>query len=329
MAPFEEVPCRLCGGEIFRTLAERDCVGLPVRTVMCSVCGLAFISPRPTADWYRQFYSSLGGRHHEYKQSGYTGDAQQIGAGFEQARKHGAALARRFAAYLRPGLTIDVGSSEGGVLAGIRDVLAVEPIGIEPVPAEAAYATRRGIPTHALLIEEISSRGIALPTAANIICVKSLNHLLDPAHFFRWAWAALAPDGRLLLEVKNFRHQVRRTGRITSGIQLDHPYLYLPETLLRFVERAGFRILHLDVDEGKPTSILRAQSSIGLPTGHIRLAAAKIDQLPFAVPFAPHPAEARAIARDLSPLRLYLYYLARYATIRSNIGRRIARALSV
>lgn len=321
-APMEAIPCGLCGGEEFFVVAERDCVGLPVRTVICNRCGLIFINPRPAAAWYRQFYSSLGGRHHEYKASAHTGDEQPIGIGFERARAHGRALAERFGIHLKPGVTIDVGSSEGGVLAGLRDRLAIEPVGVEPVRAEAEYATDHGIPTHAALIEDVHALGIEFPRAANIVCAKSLNHFLDPAHFFRWAWNSLASDGRLILEVKNFRHQVRRTGRISSGIQLDHPYMYVPETLAAFVRRAGFDVLLLDVDEGKPPSELRRQARSGLPTGHMRIVARKTEREPFQVPFVPDPRLVASLRRSLSPLNLYAHYFVRYANLKQNIRSR-------
>lgn len=321
----ERVPCSLCGGNKTKILSSRDAVGLKVCTAMCLDCGLIYINPRPAQKWYESFYSALGGKQHTYKESGYTQESKPIGWGFERARRHGQALAERLGKFMRPGLAIDVGSSEGGVLAGLRDILGITPIGIEAVSAEAQYATRLGIPTHAALIENIESLGLKLPPADNIVCVKSLNHFLDPAHFFSWAWKTLKPDGRLLLEVKNFRHQVRRAGRIGAGIQLDHPYMYLPETLVKFVERAGFEILKLDVDEGKAPAALITQRKLGLPTGHMRLAAAKAARRPFQAPFMAQSLAVRTLARDFSPLRLYSHYLLNYA----NVGRNVLNRLSL
>ena len=65
-APLEEVNCSLCGGREMKTLARRDCVGLPVKTVMCRRCGLIYINPRPTEEWYKDYYASLGARQHRY-----------------------------------------------------------------------------------------------------------------------------------------------------------------------------------------------------------------------------------------------------------------------
>lgn len=315
----EETPCRLCGGKERWVIARRDSLGLPIQSVLCAACGLIFLSPRPTEAWYGRYYDSLGGKQHEYHHGGGGKRLRPLGSGFDAARRHGQGIADRLGVYMRPGVTIDVGSSEGGVLAGLRDRIGIEPIGIEPVAEEVRYATEHGILTHRALIEGIGRAGIVIPPAANIVCVKSLNHFLDPAHFFRWAWEALLPDGRLVLEVKNFRHQVRRAGRIWAGIQLDHPYMYVPETLARFVERAGFRVLALDVDEGKSSAALRAQYESGLPTGHIRLAAVRSGETPFGVPFKPEPRKIRELYRSLRPLNLYFHYLAHYVNVRKNV----------
>lgn len=321
----EDVYCSLCGGGNTKTLSRRDAVGLPARTVMCLDCGLIYLNPRPNKEWYEKFYSSVSGKQHAYKESAHTDESKPIGWGFEKARQHGRALAERLGQYMRPGLTIDVGSSEGGVLAGLGDRLNITPLGIEPAAAEAEYAAAKGIPTHAALIENIEFSEINLPPADNVVCVKSLNHFLDPAYFFTWAWKTLKPGGRLILEVKNFRHQVRRSGRIRSGIQLDHPYMYTPQTLSLFVERAGFEILHCDIDEEKTAGALRVQRELGLPAGHIRIAARKTDRQPFSVAFASNQGTVSVMAREFRSLSLWLHYLRRHANIRKNILARFRR----
>lgn len=322
----EEKSCCLCGRGESRALAERDGAGVPIRTVICQRCGLIYLNPRPSDTWYRDFYRSKGGMHHAYKHGSEHDGQKPSGGGFEDARRHGRALAQNLGAFMRPaGVTIDVGSSEGGVLAGLGDVLPIQPVGIEPVPEEAAHATRRGIPTHTALIEDMGTLGIALPAAANIVCVKALNHLLNPAHFCAWAWRALAENGRLILEVKNFRHQCRRSGRISAGIQLDHPYMFVPETLSALVTEAGFDILSLDVDEGKPKRRLEAQRRAGLPIGHIRLVAEKTSREPFSRAVNAAPQRVARIRRALQPLNLYIHYVVHHANVQENIQARFRR----
>lgn len=312
-AAYEALRCNLCNGDDFEVLAERDCIGLAARTCFCLNCGLLCINPRPTKKWYGKYYASAGGLRRAYKRGG--GDiGEQPGVGFESARRHGRALAERLRAFIKPGLTIDVGSAEGGLLSGMREVLPIEPVGIEPTVSRAEFARARGIPTYAALVEDITTVAPGLPPAANIVCTKSLNHFLDPAFFFRWAHASLEADGRLVLEVKNFYQQCRMSGRLRSAVQIDHPFMFVPETLSEFVRAAGFAMLFFEVDEEKSRRERLRQKQLGLPVGHIRLVARKTDRRPFAGTVQLRPALVRRLRRELSAPNLRVYYLVRYAT---------------
>ena len=321
-AAFESLACNLCGRDEFFLLAERDALGLPVRTVMCAACGLMAINPRLTKPWYERYYAYVDGLRRAYKH-GIENPKEKLGRGFEEARRHGRALAAGLGSFLKPGLTIDVGSAEGGLLAGMREVLPIEPVGIEPTIARAEFATSRGITTYAALIENIADVAPKLPAAANIVCTKSLNHFLDPGYFFRWAYATLAPDGRLLLEVKNFRQQARMSGRIHFGIQIDHPFMFVPETLASFVRAAGFEILAFEVDEEKRRKARLAQKRAGLPVGHIRLIARKTERPSFAAPLPAQPRLVRRLRWEFSALGLFTHYLFRYAMPVRNTLRRM------
>ncbi len=320
-AEFETIPCNLCGRSDFVVLSERDGVGLPIRTVMCKTCGLIFINPRLTKSWYEKFYTFMDGIRASYKHGGENPKAK-LGLGFDAARAHGRAFAERLRHYVKPGITIDVGSAEGGLLSGMKELLAIEPVGIEPTVSRAEFATLHGIPTHASLIENIKSVAPNLVGASNIVCTKSLNHLLDPRFFLTWAYHTLGDDGRLLLEVKNFRQQARMSGRVYYGIQIDHPFMFTPETLRAFVEAAGFEILFMDIDEEKSKGERLVQKQTGLPIGHMRLAARKTDRKPFAEALAPRPSVVAHLERQFSPMGLYLMYLIRYATPMKNLLRR-------
>lgn len=321
-AEFEKLACNLCGGKEFATLAKRDGVGLGIRTVMCRRCGLIFINPRLTKQWYGEYYRYVDAARETYKH-GHANDKQKLGAGFAAASQHGRAFAERLRPYVFRGVTIDVGSAEGGMLAGMREVLGIEPIGIEPTEVRVEFAKAQGIPSYACLIEDIERAVPNLPKAANIVCTKSLNHLLDPAFFFAWAHRMLVPDGRLLLEVKNFRQQCRMSGRIYFGIQIDHPFMFTPETLGAFVRQAGFTVLSMEVDETKSRTERDLQRRSGLPVGHIRLAAKRTEREPFAEPFAEDPATVARLSREFSKPALYFHYLAHYANIRENLLGRI------
>ena len=51
----QDVPC-FCGEQDGFVIAERDRYGIPVKTVLCPVCGLLRTSPRMTEETTARFY---------------------------------------------------------------------------------------------------------------------------------------------------------------------------------------------------------------------------------------------------------------------------------
>src|SRR5688500_5684856 len=67
-APTEETVCNLCGASDYEVVATSDRDGRPLRTVMCRVCGLVWVNPRPSVDDMNAYYAT------EYR-ADYTGAA--------------------------------------------------------------------------------------------------------------------------------------------------------------------------------------------------------------------------------------------------------------
>jgi hypothetical protein len=129
----------------------------------------------------------------------------------------------------------------------------------------------------------------------------------------RWAHRRLREGGHLFLAVKNFSHQARRAGKAASGVQIDHPYMFTPETLRRMVEAAGFEMVYLDVDEGKDSAALEAQRSEGMHRHHIRVVGRKLDK-PAPFLFTPKDrATYRSLRLALSQPMLVLHHLWHYS----------------
>ena len=268
----EYIPCNLCGNTRTKTLSKRSVNDLKVNTVICTICGLIYINPRMNKADYDEYYM-----HHyridraKIKNKEYTNNLDK---NFENARKFGRAIVGYMGKYIKSGLTIDVGSSTGGILYGMREQRNdLELLGIEPSLEESAYAEFKGVKTIRGLFEDVDLN--LQNKVSNILCVQSLNHLLDPKKFLIWAHQVLEKDGCVILAVKNWRHQVRRMGKLSSGVQIDHVYMFTPETLSLMCEIAGFKVVYMDVDEGKSRSEIKKQKEDGLNTHHIRIVAQK------------------------------------------------------
>lgn len=309
---FEKIFCNLCGRDDFFVLARETKNKMPARTCLCRNCGLVYINPRMTKEAYDEYYkffyredrSAIKGKKEAHLADSFTG-----------MRTFGQALARRFRNYIQPGLTMDVGSSTGGVLAGMKDIVPdIKMFGIEPSIDESKYARTHGIETHTGLFENFSDTD-AEPVM-QIICVQSLNHLLDPRRFFEWSFQKLTDGGHLILSVKDFRFQCRRSGRVEAGIQIDHVFMFVPETLKRFVESVGFRVIHCEADEERSLEERMRQRREGLSHHHIRLVCVKESGARSAPAIHIKNRSAYHLLRiQLWGPYLYMYYLLHYSAL--------------
>ncbi len=262
-ATFEEIPCAICKGTSFFTLARRSKNNLKATTVMCRKCGLIFINPRMSAKDYDDYYKY----HYRKDRDAIKGSSNEedLELNWRHALEFGKGIVKTMGQFLKDGLTIDVGSSTGGVLAGLKELRPnLEILGIEPSLSESEYANTHGVKTITKIFEDyVKENQEANGSAQNVLCVQSLNHLLDPAGFLEWSHKVLKEGGHIFLAVKNFKHQVRRAGGVEGGIQIDHVYMFTPETLKLLVESRGFEVVYLDVDEGKSKEEIMEQRKIG------------------------------------------------------------------
>lgn len=276
--------CNFCKGEDFRELAVKDHQGLDVRTNVCKRCGLIFINPRPTQQWYKKFYKEGEYRNNFLSQNTDAREANlKLELMFLKGSNRGFVFADEIGSFLKKGLVIDVGSGIGDVLNGFRNRLGWPVLGIEPSMHEGCYAKTKDIETFICPIEEIGYLDKKIPSAANILCVQSLNHFLDPNYFFIWAYNKLEQNGRLVLEVKDFGFQAKKAGKLESAIQIDHPFMFIAGVLMDFVKSAGFDIIFCDEDSDKSFRTLhnRKKNIPGVPGTHIRLVAIKSSRKPF------------------------------------------------
>lgn len=310
-ATMEYLPCNFCGGQDFATLSCEGQDGLPLRSTLCKTCGLIAINPRMTKKWYFRYYQNeYRSKTIEHGPSGRNFDFDGL---FAEGYRHGLLLSELVKPHLHvSGAILEVGSSAGGVLAGLKESLKRDVCGIEPSEVEARYAEGKGIKTHQYLMEEVDSH-VRMPVFAAILCTQSLNHLLDPRFFFSWAHRHLASSGLLILEVMNFRHQLGQAGYYRNAVKIDHPYMFTPEVLKDFVESAGFTLVLLDTDEEHETLLGRNElidKQNHLPDVHIRLIARKVEQSPFSVLRLHAPSLWSRIA--LWPSFIYARYLLFY-----------------
>lgn len=333
-AEYEELACNFCGRRDWRVLARRDANRLAVETRLCLYCGLIAVNPRMTRDWYGRYYEMEYRRERARAKGRPDAGAADLKQLFEKGERFGRALARLVRSSVRPGFTVEVGSSAGGVLAAFAaEIPNIRPFGIEPSTLEAEYAESRGVPTRVGLFENFAEQ---LEPAANIICVRTLNHLLDPRRFLEWAHSALEPGGKLILAVLDFQHSCMKRGTPERAIQIDHVFMYSPEVLEAFVTAAGFDIELSDVPARLPLREFFKLRERGLTGQHMRLVLRRAERKPFA-DLSPVAGLGERVSAAFSRPRFFAYslcfrayrFLRRVPRIPGKIirfGIRIARA---
>jgi SAM-dependent methyltransferase len=201
---------------------------LHYRIVRCRRCGLVRSDPVLSADALAELY----------KDSTFDYGEELEGL----RRTYGAALDRA-AGHLdsRRGL-LDVGCGSGFVLEvalerGWSDVHGVEPSG--DAIAKAAPAIRP------LIVQDMMRAGLFEPGSLSAVTLfQVLDHMPDPVGVLRDCRAILRPGGVILALNHNVTAlSARILGERSPIIDVEHMYLYSPETMRRLFTEAGFEVL--------------------------------------------------------------------------------------
>lgn len=201
---------------------------LHYRIVRCRRCGLVRSDPVLSADALAELY--------EDSTFDYGEELEGLRA------TYGAALDRA-ASYLDPrrGL-LDVGCGSGFVLElarerGWSDVHGVEPSG------DAIDKAAPG--TGPLIVQGMMRAGLFEEGSLSAVTLfQVLDHMPDPLGVLRDCRAILRPGGVILALNHNVTAlSARVLGEKSPIIDVEHTYLYSPETMRRLFTEAGFEVL--------------------------------------------------------------------------------------
>jgi SAM-dependent methyltransferase len=201
---------------------------LHYRIVRCRTCGLVRSDPVAQSGLLARLYSESG--------LNYEAELGNL------RRTYGSCLARleRYGAV--KGNLLDIGCGNGFVLEealsqGYRAVC-----GVEPSRAAAAKASPVIRPHIAV---DMLRPGLFRPGEFDVVCMfQVLDHVGDPRGFLEECLRLLRPGGLLLA----FNHNVaawsaRVLGQRSPIIDVEHTFLYNPQTMRMLFERCGFEVL--------------------------------------------------------------------------------------
>lgn len=232
------IPCNVCGAVEVLQVSEQDRDGRPLRTVVCTECGLVWTDPRPSADAIKGFYTN------DYRSS-YKGSAEPKRKHVLRETRRAVARFRRIEPLLSEGARVlDVGAGAGffPYVVGSR---GFEVLGIEPNRGYCEWGKRvLGVNVMAGTLQDfdLSSSPFDVITLNHV-----LEHLPDPAAALSRLREWLVPDGLLVVEVPNVEstyHAPRKR------FHIGHLYNFNPDNLTRLAKARGFEVRELMLQPG-------------------------------------------------------------------------------
>ena len=225
--PKEFIACPVCQQENTSD-PHRDRWGFRIGGSSCTQCGLWYLNPRMTAQAYTRFYANgtyralvrlVPHRSLEQQQTLRRLYGELIAG---MLRRQGWASLRR---------VLDVGGANGAVMSGIRQHLPLSPKAvtiIDPSLMSLRQAQKQGYQTIQGMAEALPVRGMF----DGIICVATLDHLLNPLAMFQqcrqlgmgWLWIDFVQAQR----------------------KIDHPLFWTERSFRVACEKTGWQIQHTE-----------------------------------------------------------------------------------
>lgn len=230
----ERVPCPLCSGTDFSTLAVTDRYDMDVVTVGCLGCGLVMTNPQPTEAALNDFYE------HHYRHYYQKTDVPTLAYIREYRKDERAAATAEFLKKqraLKPDMRVlDIGASEGCILKAIREAEpTARAVAVEPNPLFGAFAADHADCT---LYPSVTALMQAGQGDFDLIVINHVyEHVKDPLGFLRTLRGLLGTQGRLYIDVPDI---TQYTG--LESLHIAHLYHFGPVTLRRAAMLSGYRV---------------------------------------------------------------------------------------
>jgi len=240
---FERVRCYICSSDRASPYieAEDDLTGRPGRFtfVRCSECGLVYQAPRLRLEHIKSYYGGDYIAHQERRRWGPLAPAVEWAMGSIDRAKM--SIVSRYVKLGPRSSVLDVGCGAGSFLAKVRGVSGATVAGVDFVDLSARPTMRAVEFHHGLFYDQPVSDGrFDLVTMWHF-----LEHDYDPLRSLKHAAAAVASDGRIIIEVPRLDSlSARLFGNRWPGLQApQHTALYDRQTLTAMVRLANLEVV--------------------------------------------------------------------------------------
>jgi 2-polyprenyl-3-methyl-5-hydroxy-6-metoxy-1,4-benzoquinol methylase len=221
--------CDLCGETKLERISERDRLGKPLATVVCSRCGLVSHAAIPSDGELAAVYAG------EYR---YEYHGSYVPAAYRVVRewKRGQHLVRQLQDEVAPGERVfEVGAGLGCTVMNFA-LAGYDASGIEPGEGFRNYSVEKlRARIEAGYLEDVPPR----KQYECVLLVHVLEHLPSPTLALRQIRNLLRPKGKLYIEVPNLAAPHAAPGK---QFHYAHIYNFTPATLRMLAAKTGFVI---------------------------------------------------------------------------------------
>ncbi|WP_417848781.1 class I SAM-dependent methyltransferase [Thalassoglobus sp.] len=229
------VTCPLCSSDEHQTLATRGRAGEDLHTVVCTGCGLVFISPIPTAEEVAEYYAK------EYRLK-YKGVVQPKRKHIYRAGKRALLRLPLIEEFAKPGQRVlDIGSG-GGEFVYLLKSKGFAASGIEPDEGYGGFSIQEyGIDVKIGPFDETMFE----PDSFDVVTANHVvEHLRDPLTVFQGIWKGLKKGGHLIVEVPNVESKYHTP---CNRWHFAHIFNFNTDTMENLGRRAGFEVVRTDL----------------------------------------------------------------------------------
>ncbi len=197
------------------------------RLVRCVKCGLVRSDPVADSELLAQLYRD--------STFDYADEADNL------KKTYGRYLAKLESYGVKKDALLEIGCGNGFFLEealaqGYSSVRGVEP------STEAIEAARADIRPH--IVCDIMRPGLFDPSQFDVVCIfQALDHIVDPLGLLKACFTVLKPDGFVLCLNHNIEAlSARILNERSPIIDIEHTFLYSPDTMNKIFMRCGFEV---------------------------------------------------------------------------------------
>jgi methyltransferase family protein len=236
--PSDDVACALCGSRDAVIVGRRVQFGMRYRTLLCTGCGLVYLSPRPSAASFARFYSG------RYQQLYGRGEAD------EAPTSRGEAVASFLAVHVdtsRHSGVFDIGCAGGGLLRALARHPTFDGLplgGCDPQWDRDTYLDEDGtqIAIHAAPVEDLEDE---LAQYSLFVSYDVVEHLLEPRMFLRRLHESTRGGAQLFISTNCIDNwaAIPPAGWETYYLRLAHPFTFSTRTLEALLVSEGWAVV--------------------------------------------------------------------------------------